>query len=124
KQLDFFAAYVIPEDVWYLIPAPVLLRGRRQKKAFTLLPVKPRHPDRYKCGVSGGLGAAAGGKERGAIGSRHALLREDARIEVRGMSTLCNVRKGLGHPGLCWAQGWARRLDCGTSSTQITAPYA
>lgn len=21
KQLDFFAAYVIPEDVWYLIPA-------------------------------------------------------------------------------------------------------
>jgi hypothetical protein len=48
KQIDFFAAYVIPEDVWYLIPAAVLLRGK-QKKAFTLLPEKPRHPERYKC---------------------------------------------------------------------------
>ena len=48
KQIDFFAAYVIPEDVWYLIPAAVLLRGRR-KKAVTLLPAKPRHPERYKC---------------------------------------------------------------------------
>jgi hypothetical protein len=48
KKVDFFAAYVIPEDVWYLIPAAVLLRGK-QKKAFTLLPAKPRHPERYKC---------------------------------------------------------------------------
>jgi len=48
RQIDFFAAYVIPEDVWYLIPAAVLLRGR-QKKAVTLLPAKPRHPERYKC---------------------------------------------------------------------------
>jgi hypothetical protein len=48
KKVDFFAAYVIPEDAWYLIPAAVLLRGR-QKKALTLLPEKPRHPDRYKC---------------------------------------------------------------------------
>jgi hypothetical protein len=48
KQVDFFAAYVIPEDVWYLIPAAVLLRGK-QKKAFTLLPEKPLHPERYKC---------------------------------------------------------------------------
>jgi hypothetical protein len=48
KQIDFFAAYVIPEDVWYLIPATVLLRGRG-KKAVTLLPAKPRHPERYKC---------------------------------------------------------------------------
>ncbi|MFZ0299018.1 MAG: group I intron-associated PD-(D/E)XK endonuclease [Candidatus Sulfotelmatobacter sp.] len=48
KQVDFFAAYVIPEDVWYLIPAAVLLRGKK-KKALTLLPEKPRHPERYKC---------------------------------------------------------------------------
>jgi hypothetical protein len=48
KKVDFFAAYVIPEDVWYLIPAAVLLQGK-QKKAFTLLPDKPRHPERYKC---------------------------------------------------------------------------
>jgi hypothetical protein len=47
KQVDFFAAYVIPEDVWYLIPAAVLLRGE-PKKAVTLLPAKPRHPDRYR----------------------------------------------------------------------------
>jgi len=48
KQVDFFAAYVIPEDVWYLIPAAVLLRGK-QKKAVTILPENPRHPERYKC---------------------------------------------------------------------------
>jgi hypothetical protein len=47
KQVDFFAAYVIPEDVWYLIPAAVLLRGK-QKKALTILPERPRHPERYK----------------------------------------------------------------------------
>jgi len=47
KQVDFFAAYVIPEDVWYLIPAAVLLQGK-QKKALTLLPEKPRHPERYR----------------------------------------------------------------------------
>jgi hypothetical protein len=46
-QVDFFAAYVIPEDVWYLIPAAVLLKGR-QKKALTLLPTKPLHPERYQ----------------------------------------------------------------------------
>ncbi len=49
KQVDFFAAYVIPEDVWYLIPAGVLLRGKQTKKALTLLPTKPLHPERYKC---------------------------------------------------------------------------
>jgi hypothetical protein len=48
KQINFFAAYVIPEDVWYLIPAAVLLSGKK-KKAVTLLPVRPRHPERYKC---------------------------------------------------------------------------
>jgi hypothetical protein len=49
KQVDYFAAYVIPEDVWYLIPAVVLLGGRRKKKALTILPRNPRHPERYKC---------------------------------------------------------------------------
>jgi hypothetical protein len=46
KEVDFFAAYVIPRDVWYLIPAAVLLMGK-QKKALTILPEKPRHPERY-----------------------------------------------------------------------------
>jgi hypothetical protein len=49
KQVDFFAAYVVPEDVWYLIPAAVLLGGKRKKSAVTLLPANPRHPERYKC---------------------------------------------------------------------------
>jgi hypothetical protein len=47
KQIDFCAAYVVPEDVWYLIPAAVLLRGK-QRKAVTILPEKPKHPERYK----------------------------------------------------------------------------
>src|SRR5580692_8799553 len=47
KKVDFFAAYVIPEDVWYLIPAAVLLRGK-PKKAVTLLPERPKHPERYR----------------------------------------------------------------------------
>jgi len=47
EQIDFFAAYVISKDVWYLIPAMVLLGGA-QKKALTLLPSKPLHPDRYR----------------------------------------------------------------------------
>ncbi len=48
KQVDFFAAYVIPRDVWYLIPAGILLGGEG-KKAVTLLPENPRHPERYAC---------------------------------------------------------------------------
>jgi hypothetical protein len=46
-KVDFFAAYIIPADVWYLIPATVLL-GEKRKKAMTLLPQNPRHPERYK----------------------------------------------------------------------------
>jgi hypothetical protein len=45
-QLDFFAAYVIPENVWYLIPAAILLRSRQ--RAATLFPINPKHPDRYR----------------------------------------------------------------------------
>ena len=46
KQLDFFAAYVIPQDAWYLIPSAELF-GRHQQ-AITLCPIKPRHPERYR----------------------------------------------------------------------------
>jgi len=46
KQIDFFAAYVIPEDVWYLIPAKILV-GLEGKKALTLLPENPKTPERY-----------------------------------------------------------------------------
>jgi hypothetical protein len=40
KQLDLFAAYVIPEDVWYFIPATLLLGKRRYTMAM-LSPVVP-----------------------------------------------------------------------------------
>jgi hypothetical protein len=52
KEVDFFVAYVIPRDVWYVIPAAVILRGKGIKageiKAMTLLPEKARHPERYR----------------------------------------------------------------------------
>jgi hypothetical protein len=32
KQIDFLAAYVIPADVWHLIPAAVLCVGSRRKR--------------------------------------------------------------------------------------------
>jgi len=40
NQIDLFAAYVIPEDAWYLIPA-VLLLGKRRKSMAMLCPVVP-----------------------------------------------------------------------------------
>ena len=46
KELDFFAAFVIPENAWYVLPAGVLL-GVPPKRALTLFPVNPRHPERY-----------------------------------------------------------------------------
>jgi len=46
-ELDLFAMYVIPEDVWYLIPAAVILNPPR-KVAVTLCPVSARRKDRYR----------------------------------------------------------------------------
>jgi len=40
KQIDVFAAYVIPADAWYLIPASLLL-GTRKITVATLSPVTP-----------------------------------------------------------------------------------
>ena len=51
KQLDLFAAYVIPVDAWYLIPAALLLGQRRFTMAM-LCPVKPpakKKSYRYEC---------------------------------------------------------------------------
>lgn len=39
-EIDLFAAYVIPEDTWYLIPA-VLLLGKRRKMMAMLCPLVP-----------------------------------------------------------------------------------
>jgi hypothetical protein len=51
KQLDLFAAYVIPEDAWYLIPA-VRLLGARRLTALVLCPITPpkkKASYRYEC---------------------------------------------------------------------------
>ena len=51
KQIDLFAAYVIPEEVWYLIPA-VLLLGKRRKTMAMLYPLTPpakKASYRYEC---------------------------------------------------------------------------
>ncbi len=40
EQIDLFAAYVIPQDAWYLIPAAMLL-GKRRLTMAMLCPVVP-----------------------------------------------------------------------------------
>ena len=51
SEIDLFAAYVIPEDAWYLIPA-VLLLGKRRRATAPLCPVVPpakKVSYRYEC---------------------------------------------------------------------------
>jgi hypothetical protein len=51
KQLDLFAAYVIPEDIWYFIPS-ILLLGERRRWMAMLCPVVPPKKEvcyRYEC---------------------------------------------------------------------------
>jgi hypothetical protein len=45
-QLDLFAAFVIPVQTWYLIPAALLL-GEIRKTGIMLYPVEPLKKDRY-----------------------------------------------------------------------------
>jgi PD-(D/E)XK endonuclease len=47
EQLDFFAAYVIMQDTWYLIPARVLLGGTHVKQGLMLFPMQPLKKNRY-----------------------------------------------------------------------------
>src|SRR5262249_39116912 len=46
-QIDFFAAYIIPVDAWYLIPAALLLVPTR-RYAVMLFPMEPLKKDRYQ----------------------------------------------------------------------------
>jgi hypothetical protein len=46
QQIDLFAAYVIPEDVWYLIPASIIL-GPQRKTGLMLFPMVPLKKNRY-----------------------------------------------------------------------------
>ncbi|HEV7220715.1 MAG TPA: group I intron-associated PD-(D/E)XK endonuclease [Terriglobales bacterium] len=47
EQIDFFAAYVMPQDVWYLIPSPILL-GERYKSGVMMCPMQPLKKNYYK----------------------------------------------------------------------------
>jgi hypothetical protein len=46
RQVDFFAAYVIPEDLWYIIPAAAVLKKKGTE--LMLYPVQTVLRDRYK----------------------------------------------------------------------------
>jgi hypothetical protein len=47
-QIDLFAAYVIPEDAWYLIPASLLLGERRLTMAMLCPVVDPKKKACYR----------------------------------------------------------------------------
>jgi hypothetical protein len=46
RTVDFFAAYVIPEDVWYIIPASVVLKTKSSD--LMLCPVQPMRRNCYR----------------------------------------------------------------------------
>jgi hypothetical protein len=45
RQIDFLAAYIIPRDIWYIIPAASVLRGRQM---ISLYPHRPPSTGRYE----------------------------------------------------------------------------
>jgi hypothetical protein len=47
RQVDFFAACIVPENAWYLIPARALVNGDQLKKGPMLCPVEPLEKNRY-----------------------------------------------------------------------------
>jgi hypothetical protein len=46
RKVDFFAAYIVPEDVWYIIPAAVVLKTKSSD--LMLCPVQPMRRDCYR----------------------------------------------------------------------------
>ena len=46
RKVDFFAAYIVPEEVWYVIPAAVVLKTKSSD--LMLCPVQPMRRDCYK----------------------------------------------------------------------------
>ena len=47
KEVDFFAAYILLRDTWYLIPARALVNGDHLKKGPMLCPMQPLEKNRY-----------------------------------------------------------------------------
>jgi hypothetical protein len=46
RKVDFFAAYIVPEGLWYVIPASVVLKTKSSD--LMLCPVQPMQRDCYK----------------------------------------------------------------------------
>jgi hypothetical protein len=46
RQVDFFAAYVIPEEVWYIIPAAAVLKNKSTE--LMLYPMQRMRRDCYR----------------------------------------------------------------------------
>jgi PD-(D/E)XK endonuclease len=46
RKVDFFAAFIVPENVWYLIPATVVLKTKSSD--LMLCPVRPMRRNCYK----------------------------------------------------------------------------
>jgi PD-(D/E)XK endonuclease len=46
RKVDFFAALIVPEDVWYVIPAFIVLKTKSSD--LMLCPVQPMRRDCYK----------------------------------------------------------------------------
>lgn len=90
EQVDFFAAYVIPEDVWYILPAAVAVKMRGRAWLF---PGSPGHKyEKYKeawellrAAVSGEEAAVVegdGGVEEDASGAGEEVLEIRAEVEA------------------------------------------
>jgi hypothetical protein len=45
-KVDLFAAYIVPEDVWYIIPAAVVLKTKSSD--LILCPVQPMRRNCYR----------------------------------------------------------------------------
>ncbi len=46
RKVDFFAAYIVPENVWYIIPAAVVLKTR--SLSLMLCPVRPHRRGSFR----------------------------------------------------------------------------
>ena len=47
KRASYGVERIIPQDVWYLIPASIIL-GPQRKTGLMLFPMEPLKKDRYK----------------------------------------------------------------------------
>jgi hypothetical protein len=46
RTVDFFAAYVIPENIWYVLPSPIVLKTKSHD--LMLCPVRQPKHDKYR----------------------------------------------------------------------------